>query len=867
MKFSAAFLDDIRTRLLPSVVVGRTIKLVKQGHEHFGLCPFHNESTPSFSVNDEKRIVHCFGCNWDGDIFKFVQETQRVDFVEAVQRLAHDAGVDAASPPPIAATKPADADRPRIPPVLPVPSGAHRPPENHFRHGAMTARWAYRDSEGALLGYDVRFDPPTGKQIWPQVYLGQAQGWAWQSFDKPRPLYGLDRLAARPDRPVIIVEGCKATDAAQSLLPSYVAVSWPGGGKAVKHVDWTPLHGRRLLLWPDRDRKVYPEGHKRAGKLLPYAEQPGVETMLEIAEILAPHCPEIKIVDVSEFKIDGFDLADWATFQNVPAQKISKLGIVDDPAIRAQLTADLIAWAKEHVSIWALPKSEPPKTPQPEIPKASPPQADRPTKAPIPPDPPSHDPPPHTQAEIDEARRIYRRQQLPGGADGDASLPPELSDDSLAMRFASAYKDRLRFVGPWQRWMVWHKNVWLDDDKNHAQQMARLLCRRASAEPEKETTAKQVASSRTISAVERLASSDPRLTATIDQWDADHWILNTPGGLVNLRTGTIAVAEPSSYCTRITAVAAAGRCQNFYDFLDQITLNDRDLSAYLQRVIGYCLTGSTKEQEMWFCFGSGGNGKGVFIDIISEMLHNYATSTPIDTFVEKPDATQHPTSIAKLRGARLVTASETEEGRRWAEAKIKEITGGSKISARFMRQDEFEFQPQFKLLISGNNKPGLRSIDAAIRRRMNLIPFNMHLDRDSMDRDLKDKLRLELAGILRWAIDGTLLYLEHGLSPPAAVTSATNEYLEAEDATGLWMDQCCEIGATLVSSVADLFSSWKKWAGSREEFVGSTKRFCAALEKRGFVQKSTDHWRGFTGLAVRVVLDEAADGVPSWWEK
>ena len=246
-----------------------------------------------------------------------------------------------------------------------------------------------------------------------------------------------------------------------------------------------------------------------------------------------------------------------------------------------------------------------------------------------------------------------------------------------------------------------------------------------------------------------------------------------------------------------------------------------------------------------------------------EAMNSYACVTSIDTFTEKPDGAQHPTSIAKLRGARLVTASETEEGRRWAETKIKEVTGGSPISARFMRQDEFEFKPQFKLAITGNNKPGLRSVDPAIKRRMNLIPFNLRLATAEMNRDLKDALRQELPGILRWMVDGCLLYLEQGLVPPTIVTEATENYLDGEDALGLWLEQCCDVGESLVSSLSDLFGCWKRWASAREEYVGTTKRFCQTMEKRGFEPKSTGPWRGYNGVAVR--MEDVSASQEPWW--
>ena len=213
-----------------------------------------------------------------------------------------------------------------------------------------------------------------------------------------------------------------------------------------------------------------------------------------------------------------------------------------------------------------------------------------------------------------------------------------------------------------------------------------------------------------MAAIERLATADQRLAATTDQWDADPWLLNTPGGVIDLRTGEIRDHQPSDYMTKMTAVEPDGACPLWRKFLNRIFAGDAELIAYVQRVAGYTLTGSTRDHAMFFGFGTGANGKSVFINTISGILGDYHRTAAIETFTaSKFD--RHPTDLAGLRGARLVTAIETEEGRRWDEAKIKTLTGGDKISARFMRQDYFEFSPQFKLMIAGNRKPSLRSVD------------------------------------------------------------------------------------------------------------------------------------------------------------
>ena len=239
-----------------------------------------------------------------------------------------------------------------------------------------------------------------------------------------------------------------------------------------------------------------------------------------------------------------------------------------------------------------------------------------------------------------------------------------------------------------------------------------------------------------------LARSDRRLAATIDQWDADPWLFNTPGGTVKLKTGEMHPHRREDYITKISAVTPAGACPKFIEFLETIFARDQELIDYIQKVFGYSLTGDTREHALFFFHGTGANGKSVLVSTMAGILGDYHKTAPIETFVATAIAS-HPTDLAGLRGARLVTAVETEEGRRWAESKIKSLTGGDRISARFMRQDFFKFTPEFKLIIAGNHKPGLRSVDEAIRRRFHLVPFAVTIPPEDRDIDLANKLRTE----------------------------------------------------------------------------------------------------------------------------
>ena len=236
----------------------------------------------------------------------------------------------------------------------------------------------------------------------------------------------------------------------------------------------------------------------------------------------------------------------------------------------------------------------------------------------------------------------------------------------------------------------------------------------------------------------------------------------------------------------------------------------------------------------------------------STIVGDYHRTAPIETFTAS-HTEHHPTDLAGLHGARLVTSIETEEGRRWAEKKITALTGGDEISARFMRQDFFEYMPHFKLVIAGNHKPGLRSVDEAIRRRLNLIPWAIVIPPEQRDKKLSEKLRPEWPGILAWMIEGCLQWQQIGLAPPKAVTEATDAYLEAEDALIAWIDEQCVRDPNAWERTTALFAGWKAWAEKSGEFVGSMKQFSQTLEMRGpsfgvTYKRDKQKGRGFRGL-------------------
>ncbi|MDO3530827.1 phage/plasmid primase, P4 family [Ralstonia pseudosolanacearum] len=427
------------------------------------------------------------------------------------------------------------------------------------------------------------------------------------------------------------------------------------------------------------------------------------------------------------------------------------------------------------------------------------------------------------------------------------------TEDALALTFTRRYQRDWRYVASWGKWLMWDGQRWRAEETLAATDLVRHVCRHASVRADNPKVASKLAGASTIGGVERLARADRRHAGTTEEWDADNWLLNTPGGVVDLRTGRMRAHERSDRMTKIsTATLVAGsQCPNWLAFLDQVTGSDAAQMRYLQKVFGYCLTGSTQEHALFFLYGTGANGKSVFVNTLFTLVGDYAAHAPMDTFMESR-TDRHPTDLAGLRGARFVAATETEQGRRWNESKIKEITGGDRVSARFMRQDFFTYLPQFKLVIAGNHKPAIRNIDEAMRRRLHLIPFTITVPPEKRDKQLQAKLLTERHGIFAWGVEGCLAWQREGLTPPQCVLDATDEYFEAEDALGRWLEERCVRQPSAKSLTAELFNDWKQWAEAAGEFMGSQRRFSDLLLTRGLEKwRNSFGVRGFQGIGLK----------------
>lgn len=452
-------------------------------------------------------------------------------------------------------------------------------------------------------------------------------------------------------------------------------------------------------------------------------------------------------------------------------------------------------------------------------------------------------------------------------ADPDAKEPEQykqtgltrFSDAYAARQLARVHGDKIRYCPEREAWLSWDGKKWADKNggltaRNLSSQICNGLALEALADisqPSKaESMAMRLASTATTNAVVKYCEFNPLVHVNIDQLDHNPHLINTPGGIIDLRTALMLPHDPKEYMTRMAAVTPqAGTPSRWLRFLDEATGGDKQLQLYLQRLCGYALTGLKTEHNLAFIYGTGGNGKSVFLNTVYSILGEYSTQATMDTFTSSK-SDRHPTDLAGLAGARLVTANETQADKAWDEQRVKALTSSDPMKARFMREDFFTFEPTFKLVMAGNHKPQIRNLDDAMKRRIHLIPFT--IKPKAPDSELPEKLKLEFPQIMAWMVDGARMWMEQGLNPPPSVIEATNEYFEDEDPVGQWIKARIRFEPDGFATTTDLFRSWQEWAGENgEEDRRTAKKLSMLLRDReGWHYKRTAVARGFEGISI-----------------
>lgn len=422
----------------------------------------------------------------------------------------------------------------------------------------------------------------------------------------------------------------------------------------------------------------------------------------------------------------------------------------------------------------------------------------------------------------------------------------DLTDSGNAQRLRDKYAGSIRYLYNRKKWLFWNGKSWSLDESGEIKKLADIvvddLKREAFAcEDEKEREAKLRFANKTANSAGKCnmiieAQHLDGVPVMPHELDGYTDFLNCQNGIVNLRNGELIPHDAAFMMSKL--------CNSEYDisdkqpvrwmqFLDEVTNGDKELQRYLQKCIGYSLTGSTREQCAFFLYGIGNNGKSTFLETISDMLGDYASNAQPETIMMKRDGAGIGSDIARLKSARLVTTEEPTEGVRLNEGLVKQLTGGGKVTCRFLFGDEFEYSPEFKIWVATNHKPVIRGTDVGIWRRIRLIPFEVNIPPEKVDKNLKYKFRSEMPQILHWAVQGCILWQKEGLEPPAVVEQATQEYKAEMDLLATFTEDCIIIDYSAAGLPAtQLYSVYTEWANANKEYVMTSRRFFSEIAKK-----------------------------------
>lgn len=452
----------------------------------------------------------------------------------------------------------------------------------------------------------------------------------------------------------------------------------------------------------------------------------------------------------------------------------------------------------------------------------------------------------------------------------------DLTDDGNARLLVAAHSATLRYVPDAGKWVTWDGTRWVwQPDDGPAVEAAKATIR-AIPTDNKQLAAWRVKSlaARHIGDAVRLARSTPEMRVGADQFDRHAWQLNTPGGIINLHDGSVAAATPALFHSRQTAVTpdTSMPTPRWDKFLDETFQSSRALIRYVQQLAGLSAVGEVLEHVLPFLHGGGNNGKTVLLEVLTGVLGDYATEAPQGFLVAGRD--RHETELANLQGRRLVVGSEVNERTRFDEAKMKALTGGDKITARFMRRDFFTFIPSHTLWLAANNQPSVETGGRSFWRRLRLIPFEHQVDDKDVVKTLgSDLIAEEGPGILAWVIAGAVDYATAGLQTPPEVLAATSEYQAEEDHLGRFVEDRCIIGGgdTARVATADLRRAYDTWCDQQHETPMSAQSLGRQLRQRFAIESVRSHGaRYYTGVLLAGQEDDDDGSLPGtgeWWDR
>lgn len=435
-------------------------------------------------------------------------------------------------------------------------------------------------------------------------------------------------------------------------------------------------------------------------------------------------------------------------------------------------------------------------------------------------------------------------------------------DTGNAERMFDAFGDMLRFCYTDKKWLYYYEGKWYTDNIGYIRQLAdsatmlqeqeRILY--AHDEEMLKAFDRHLKKSRSFAGKTNMIREAEHYAPILPQnLDRNKAVIGVKNGIIDLKTGDLLPHDREAYLTKQCPVIYnpdAPEPKLWLQFLSDIFGGDPYMLDYIQKCVGYSLTGSTSEQCAFFLFGTGRNGKSTFLEIVRGILGDYATNIQPQTIMVNPKSGNAPSSdIARLKGARLVTSVEPNEGMRLDEGLLKQLTGDDVVTARKMFSEEFEFKPEFKLWMATNHKPLIRGTDTGIWRRIHLIPFEVQIPPDKVDKKLKYKLVKESEGILKWAVEGCIKWQNEGLTMPQKVLEAVREYQHEMDVISAFLDACCMTGEG-ETKASKLYAVYAKWAEEHNEYLMSSTKFGTELKRKGIVKKNMPDGRYYVGITL-----------------
>ena len=436
------------------------------------------------------------------------------------------------------------------------------------------------------------------------------------------------------------------------------------------------------------------------------------------------------------------------------------------------------------------------------------------------------------------------------------------TDTGNGERFADQHRENVRYCYPTNKWLAWDGTRWKPDSEGLVRQLAKKTTREiyqeAAREPDSEKSTKigkwaaaSESSFRQESMI-RMAQSEPGIPILPEQMDTNHWLLNVQNGTIDLKTRELLPHRRSDLITKIVPVEydPDAECPKWLEFLYTIMGNDDEMVNYLCRVAGYTLTGDAGEQCLFIFHGSGQNGKSTYLNVMQSILDDYALQTGFDTFtIKKNEGIRN--DIARMKTARLVVAIEAGDGKRLDEQVVKQLTGGDKVTARFLHQEHFEFRPQFKVVLAANHRPTIYDQNLAIWRRIRLIPFDVTISDAARINNYERVLLEEKQGILNWMVFGCLEWQQAGLATPERVKVATEEYRSEMDVLEDFLDSHCTVGDGLKVTHGILYAAYEGWCEESKEKPFKTRTFAKMMQSRGFSYTKPHNVRTWQRIGIR----------------